>query len=221
MKISQKNLLRIILLAVVAIYCTLMFFIVDDYTPNFWIIFCFTLIAPLMLFTLTFFNNVSSKHIGINIAMIRLPIIHAAGQLILHITLFFKKFPTPLLVVIEVVFTLVLVIYAATLGSGTKEVSRRIEEQKTKIRYLNTLQITLTTAYESVTDSEVKSGLSTLIEKVSYSQFDSIPQVQQLELEMLQLANNLLLEEKEGQLAAIKRLTILLNQRNNMVSMMG
>ncbi len=219
---SGKNLTRTLLLAVTVIYCTLLFWIMNGrFTANFWIIFLCTLISPAAGFVTTFLKDTRETKIAFTTVIYRAFISHLIGQFLMHLILLFPNFPTVPVIVFEVVFAAALIAYVAYFSMGVEKIGNRIEEQQKELRYLANLQVTLQYAYDSAKDAEVKKALNKLLETVQYSPFESIPETVQTERELLAIANDLDAFTTEEQLKTVAQMQVMLNKRNNLISMLG
>lgn len=124
----------------------------------------------------------------------------------------------PLLIHIASLIIFAIILYFKSFGARhIKEVN---EKQKADVAYLRLLETKLVYAHDLSDDVEIKTTLSKLIRQVQNSTYNSFAEVKDIELELLNLADELSEANLEDQPALIKKITVLLNKRNNMISML-
>ncbi len=216
---TKNSSYRFMILAATAIYCILLFGLVQEYTAKLWILFGFTVAAPILAL-LKSFQRASFLHRRVlTSAFTWLLCVYTVCQLLGHLLLLIPSLSTKLVLIAETVFALIMLILACCLKRSNKEIKQRLAAQEKKLRYLASLQIALQESYESGRDDAVKNALNQLIEAVQYSPFASIPEVEHLEKDMLKLANQLAAQPPEEQMKTVLRIESILNKRNRMISM--
>lgn len=171
---KKNNLMSYLSLGIVfALFNVIAFVIPTDKTATFWTAYAFSVVAfavqiPLWKIALGKKDTLKSKFLGI-------PVIHV-GITYLIIQLFafavFMIFPTLPIWLAVVVCTIILAISAlcGVAGQvGANEINRVEEKIKVKRAFIQFLQTDIEILYDSETDTETKTALGKLAEKVRFS----------------------------------------------------
>ena len=171
---KKNNLMSYLALGIVfALFNVIAFVIPTEKTATFWTAYVFTVVAfaaqiPLWKIALGKKDTLKSKFLGI-------PVIHVGiTYLIIQLIAFavFMIFPTLPVWLTIVVCAIILAIFAlcAIAGqAGANEIKRVEEKIKVKRAFIQFLQTDIEMLYENETDTETKTALKKLAEKVRFS----------------------------------------------------
>ena len=214
---KKNNLMSYLALGIVfALFNVIAFVVPTDKTATFWVAYAFSVVAfavqiPLWKIALGKKDTLKSKFLGI-------PVIHV-GITYLIIQLFafavFMIFPTLPVWLAVVVCSIILAISAlcAIAGqAGASEINRVEEKIKVKRAFIQFLQTDIEMLAESETDTETKTALKKLAEKVRFSDPMSHEMLGELESRITAKVEEL--KTAADKKAPIEEVALLLTERN-------
>ncbi|MBQ9784215.1 MAG: hypothetical protein IJW29_01815 [Clostridia bacterium] len=214
---KKNSLMSYLTLGIVfALFNVIAFVVPTDKTATFWVAYAFSVVAfavqiPLWKIALSKKDTLKSKFLGI-------PVIHVGiTYLIIQLIAFavFMILPTLPVWLAVVVCTIILAISAlcAIAGqAGANEINRVEEKIKVKRAFVQFLQTDIEMLVESETDTETKTALKKLAEKVRFS--DSMSHEMLGELESRISAKVEEMKMAADKKALIEEVTTLLTERN-------
>lgn len=224
MKLSQKNIIRIILLAAIALYNTVLFSIVwsIEKTPVFWVSYGFIMFVPIFFLLVTFFPMPFTSGTNLALSLPLIQIIGAYAGIEFAVGTLFMLLqtvaPIVLAVILQVaIFLICTIIFFVTL-LGAKQISNSYNQQKTEVFALNQIyaKVSATAAKAS---PAVASKLNEVAEKIKYSDYHSYPELNELDADMKNTISGLQVSLDDDAMAmklAIK-LDLLVDERNEML----
>ena len=120
---------------------------------------------------------------------------------------------------LHLVVFVVFMIYILSKSAGVKHIMEVDEKQRKDVLYLRNLELKLSYAHDLSENNENKELMAKLIRAVQNSTYNSFPEAKDVELELLNLADELAEASVEEQQKLIKKLNVLLNKRNNIIAM--
>lgn len=217
MKISTRNLYRIFISLIVALYSFVIFMLTRKYTANFWINYGFVLISPIIAFAFTFKKDTSKASFPFNVVYVRYFAAYAILELVLGTLLMFSNLMVRYILLIQIPILLVFIILIIYFSFGISTVKTNLQVQQVKVDYLSTVKVKLTTAKNLSENVEIKRQLDRLISEVQYSDYNSSIEVQNLEKEIIDLIDELKYATEAEQLKLIKKIKVLWNERNQTI----
>lgn len=195
-------------------------FLCDVITTNFWINNIMMLITFCISFFATFKFKISREYVPFVIKYISCIIGYIIIMAIISLSLMFIKqlhWAIPFAMHIVAVIVFLIFVFSKTLS--VNYIRNVNEKQKSDVEYLRLLENKLTYANDLCNSFDNKNMLFILIRQVQNSTTNSFPEVKETESELLDLADKLVVVDAEEQKELIKQITVLLNKRNSMISM--
>lgn len=223
---NQTALLRTVISLVSVLYlgAVLVIGIMSDMlTVNFWINFIFMLLVGIATFTLTFFRNQnSSPYFPFTVQYVKVISIYITFSGLLSLSLMFIKVMLWFVsLAVHIVVALIFAIYVAYSSFGYAHIRAVSEKQRVEVQYLILLETKLSEAHAFCESPQLKTTYEKVIRMVQNSSYRSYPEVESIELELLNKADELMVVDDEGQATIIlKEICILLNKRKNTISML-
>lgn len=214
MKISARNLCRILIFLVVALYSFIVFILTNEFTSNFWVNYIFVLLAPIATFIFTFKKDTAIASFPYNISYLKYILIYAIIELVLGTILMYTVMKLKFVFLIQIPILLILLILIVYFTMKVKPIRANLNIQKEKVDYLSRVKIKLEVVKGLTNDREVQRQLDKLISDVHYSDYNSVPEVQSIEQEMLVVIDEMKNASSETQMVLIKKLNGLLKERN-------
>ncbi len=217
---SQKNLYRIALGLVFVLYCIIIFIIPRKYdNPNFWVNFVVAILIPLIAFIWTFIPMKSNLAFNVFYAKILVGL-YGLELVLTSIFMAISGMPWFVSLIIHIILIIVTSLGIIYFSQGVNHIKNVSNKQAQQVRYLNILEVKLSEAKDYCTNYENKKSLEILIRDVQNSNYNSYKEVEGIENDLLNGADELLILSDQEQAKKIKELKILLNKRNNTVSML-
>lgn len=220
MKLSSKNLARLLILLVVGLYSFVVMMLTKEFTPCFWVNYCFVLLAPIATLLFTFKKSKAADSLAFNLVYFRYIFAYAVIELVLGTILMYTNMALKYVFLIQVPILVIVVILIVYFSMFATSISNNLETQRAKVDNLNMIRVKLNVVKNSTNDLEVQKQLDRLISEVQYSDYNSIPQVQPIEQQMVELIDEMKYATPDVQLVQIKKLNILLNERNQTILML-
>ncbi len=217
MKLNSKQLLSIILLLIAGLYSFVIFIFTKTFTPCFWVNYCFVLLPFLLGLVLIFRKGAQEDSLAFNFVYFRYVIIYALIELVLGTILMYTNMTLKYVFLIQILILVVMIILMISFSVPKTQINKNISVQKAKVNYLNLVRVKLTTIKNSSSNLEVQKQLDKIISEVQYSDYNSVPEVQPIEEEILALIEEIKYADSEIQLIQIKRLSTLLKERNQTI----
>ena len=214
---KKNNLFSYLALIIVfALFNVIAFVVPTEKTATFWVAYVFTVVAfavqiPLWKIALDKKDTLKSKFLGI-------PVIHVGiTYLIIQLITFavFMSFPTLPVWLAVVVCAIILAISAlcAIAGKvGANEINRVEEKIKVKRAFIQFLQVDIEMLFETEPDSEIKTALKKLAEKVRLSDPMSHEMLGELESRISTKVDEM--KSSTDKQPFIKEIELLLTERN-------
>lgn len=211
----------ICLIAVLFFGVTLLIgFLCDIITTNFWINNIMMLITLCIVFFATFKFKISREYVPFVIKYISYIIGYIIIMAIISLSLMFiEQLHWAFSLALHIVAVIVFLIFVFSKTLSINYIKNINEKQKSDVAYLRLLENKLVYANDLCDSFDNKNMLFILIRQVQNSTTNSFPEVKETESKLLDLADKLVVVDAEEQKEIIKQITVLLNKRNSMISM--
>ena len=194
----------------------------ETLTPNFWVNFVFMIMVGMATMALTFFRKEnSSPYFPFTVQYVKVLVsyITTAGVLSLC-CMFVRVIPWFVPLAVHIVVAIVFAIYVASSSFGYAHIRAVSEKQRAEVQYLVLLETKLSEAYAFCEVPETKATYEKVIRMVQNSSYRSYPEVESIELELLNKADELMIADDAEQANILKLISVLLNKRKNTISML-
>lgn len=187
MKISQKNLTRIIVLIGAAIYNFVLFLVLAGREKNavFWIAYGFVMLIPLLILAFTFIKIPfpSGTRLALSLPLVRILIAYcvvdfAAATVIMILSRSISvRMALIVLVVVLAVFEVLFIVFY----KGVRHIGEGFNKQRESVLQQNMLVAKLNSIANSTDDAKVAAKIRQIAEEVRYGDYNVYPQLKELD----------------------------------------
>ncbi len=226
MKLSQKAIARIIIIAVMVVYNALLFLITSGVYKNatFWWAYAFVMLPMVVVLLYTFFplRWTNGTNLVFGLPIFRIFASYAITQILLGTLFMLLKnvLTVKWLIIIELVVLVIFVVIFFMMISGANYVSQNVQVQKEQVLAKNMTYARVAGIAKTVEDADLQQKLSFLADKIRYSDYKSYPQTKQIELKIDMAIDAIEECTNNDELSAlIKKLDNLVDQRAEMLKL--
>ena len=188
---------------------------------NFWINIGFMLLITVVdILFILLYSMRDKTYLPFVVKYVRAMVIYAIIAVILSLSMMFiVVMPWVISFAIHLTSLIIFIIYVAFSSIGISHISNVHEKQMSEVKYLDILETKLCEARDNCNNSKNKSTYEKIIRMVQNSSYKSFLQAIEVENELLSKADELLVSDDEQQEALLKQMYVLINKRNNIISM--
>lgn len=221
---KPSALLRLIILLVLALYLgpiLIIGILCEVLTVNFWVNLSFMVLVGACAIALTFLGKgghpayfpFKGQYAKVIVSYI------ALAAVISVVFMFVNAIPTFITVIVHVGVVLIFALYTAFSSFGYAHIKSVSDKQRKEVQYLVMLETKLCEASATCTAPETKTLYEKTIRMVQNSSYRSVPEAKSIELELLNMADDLMVADSGEQANILKNICVQLNKRKNIISM--
>lgn len=205
-----------------ALFNLIAFVIPTEKTATFWTVYSFTIISfalQIILWKVTFVKGETLNSIFLGISIIHIGIIYLIIQLVTFTVFWlFPILPVRLAVIVCSIILAISVLCVIGGKTGITEINRIDEKVKSKRYFIQSLQIDIEMLAEAETDTETKTALKKLAEKVKFSDPISHETLDELETKITNKVVDM--KSTSDKKSIIAEIELLLTERNKKVKIL-